>query len=368
MREKLVKMTNNINIRHAIQKAGSVDVAQFMEFVLSGKEHGYYTNKDPIGRNGDFITAPEISQLFGEMIGLKLAQFWLQSGQPKDCILVELGPGKGTLMNDLLRATKNVPGFHQAMTVYMLEISNPLLQEQKLIANQNSEVKFNWISSLNELPNQPIYLVANEFFDALPINQYVKNRHEWYEVLVTLSPENGEYKFIEALLEAKRDQLLNEEYPGAKHRSYVEVSTQSIEIIKDISTRIAKSTGIGIVIDYGYCINNLVRSDFNSTLQSVIAHKYNPVLSYVGQADITAHVDFFALRAAAMARGVEVDEIITQGEFLLNMGIKLRAEILKKNAANDVKKTIDLAVARLISPHQMGELFKVMLVTKSQNN
>lgn len=337
-------------------------MAQFMEIALSSNEHGYYTNNDPIGEKGDFITAPEVSQLFGEMIGVKLASFWHESGRPNEFVLVELGPGRGTLMADLLRATKNVTGFHQAMRIYMLEVSKPLMAKQRLIANQHSNLRFSWISSLNELPDKPIYLVANEFFDALPVNQYVKNRHEWYEVLVAIAPENGDYRLIEALLEAKKNQLLNEEYPKAKHRSYVEISTKSIEIMRDIAGKIAKNRGIGVIIDYGYYQNNLLREHFNATIQSVKDHQYNPLLNFVGSADITAHVDFFALKNAALARGVEVEEIITQGEFLQHMGIMVRAELLKQKAGVKIKEEIDSAVERLVSPEQMGSLFKVMVV------
>ena len=165
------------------------------------------------------------------------------------------------------------------------------------------------------------------------------------------------------MLEAKKNQLLNEEYPKAKHRSYIEISTKSIEMMRDVADKVAKNKGIGVIIDYGYYQNNLLREDFNSTIQSVKDHQYNPVLNFVGEADITAHVDFFALRNAALARGVTVEKVITQSEFLQNMGIMVRAGILKQSASAEIKKEIDEAVERLISPEQMGTLFKVMLIS-----
>ena len=355
-------MESNKNIRMSLHQKGSMDVAEFMGHVLSHRDFGYYTNKDPIGFKGDFITAPEISQLFGEMIGLKLADHWIKSGQPGACALVELGPGKGSLMNDLLRATAHVEGFHDAMQIFFVEVSNPLKEQQKLLVNQFSKVKFNWTQSINEIPSKPTYLVANEFFDALPVRQYVKNRHEWYEVAVTISPESGDYKFIELLVDAKMNDLLNTEYPKSKHRSYVETSSESIEVIQKVSSRIYENQGIAIIIDYGYSENNLIRINFNPTIQSVKNHKYNPVLSDVGNADITAHVDFFALSNAAEARQVSVDKLITQREFLLSMGIELRAKALKKKATDEQKVEIDRALERLISDEQMGKLFKVMVI------
>lgn len=337
-------------------------MAEFMEHALSHREFGYYTSNDPIGINGDFITAPEISQMFGEMIGLKLADHWIKSGRPKDCVLVELGPGRGSLMNDLLRSTKNVEGFHEAMQVFFLELSKPLAAKQKLLIDKFAKIKFNWINSINEIPPKPLYLVANEFFDAMPVNQYVKNRQQWYEVAVTISPENGDYKLIELLLDNKLNDVFCFEYPLAQHRSYIETSSKSIEIIQEISSKILANHGIAVIIDYGYFEINQLRTNFNPTVQSVKNHKYHPLLSDVGHADITAHVDFFALSNAAKARQMEVEKIITQREFLLSMGIELRAQQLKKNASLKEAVEIDLALERLISDKQMGKLFKVMIV------
>jgi NADH dehydrogenase [ubiquinone] 1 alpha subcomplex assembly factor 7 len=357
----MAKFATFNNIRSIIEANGSIDMSSFMENVLSHNQFGYYVNKSPLGKNGDFITAPEISQMFGEMVGVWVADCWQQGGSLRDVALVELGPGKGTLMADLLRATKHVEGFHESISVYLVEISEPMIQIQKQLFKEYSKIKFHWIKSVNEIPEKPLYLIANEFFDAMPVNQYVKNRDDWYEVAVSLAPETGDFRLMELLLDPKQIQLLNEEYPSATHRSFLESSPISISYIKQIAALIMRNKGAALIIDYGYNEDNSTRKNFNPTIQALKDHKYHPILLDVGHADITAHVDFFALRKAVIERGVFANEISTQRDFLINMGIKLRAQMLLQKADTRQKQEINTALNRLIANDQMGSLFKVLI-------
>ena len=348
------------NIRSKIETMGSLDMSSFMQNVLSHNQYGYYVNKSPIGHKGDFITAPEVSQMFGEMVGLWVMDSWMKLNFPKNFVLVELGPGKGTLMRDILRATKHIKGFHDSFTIYFVEISKPHIELQKEMLKDFPNIKFNWIKTVFEIPKQPVIIVANEFFDAMPINQYVKNRYDWYEVAVSIEPQTGDFKFIELLLSSELANTLNNEYPHATHRSYLETSPLSISYIKHLATLVKDNTGAAIIIDYGYNENNLDRKNFHPTVQAIKNHKFHPILSEVGDADLSAHVDFFALAEAVATRGVIVKELTSQREFLLQMGIEVRAQILKNKASAKEAEHIELALMRLTSNEQMGNLFKVM--------
>jgi len=358
----LAKKNKLNNLRALIESQGCINIATFMEEVNSY----YYEYQTSIGAKGDFITAPEISQLFGEMIGIWVAQAWQNAGAPTNIALVELGPGRGTLMNDLLRVTKHIPGFWDSIEVHLVEQSSKLIkQQQAALEHYFSHIKFFWHDSVKRLPQKPIILVANEFFDALPVNQYIKNKDLWHEIMVAIMPENGNFYFMEMPVHQKIQAYLSEENPNAKHRSVVEYSTASILVMQDICDLI-KSNGIAAcIIDYGYNQDKQIRTSFNSTLQAVKNHKYHPVLSDIGEADLTAHVDFNALKQVADNRDCQTYTISTQGEFLKSLGIEKRLNSLSKNASSEQIYSLYSGFERLTSDEQMGKLFKVLLVAST---
>jgi NADH dehydrogenase [ubiquinone] 1 alpha subcomplex assembly factor 7 len=351
-------MTNSI--RKTIEENGSITVAQFMEMAMYNSHNGYYVNNNPIGKNADFITAPEISQLFGEMIGLYCADIWVKMGKPFQFNLVELGPGHGTLMKDLLRATKHIEGFHQGCNVHLVDTNQQLIKIQKQTL---TPYRIKWHKDISNLPTDlPLIIVANEFFDCLPINQYIRQQQLWYQQSIAIMPKVEELFFIQTPLMPHFREHLSYEHPNSKHGSIIELCYPAIEIIQQISNYFKKTSGCLLAIDYGYDLDPKTRTAYNSTLQSIKNHKFHPIFSDIGRADLTAHVDFFALRQTALANFAKAAHTITQAEFLQNLGIKLRAEILKNNANLAEKEAIDSGLERLISPTQMGNLFKAMQI------
>lgn len=346
------------NIRQAIEEKGFITVAQFMSEAMYNIHEGYYIHHNPIGRNADFITAPEISQLFGEMLGVYCADLWIKMGSPKKFNLVEFGPGHATLMDDLLRATKNVRGFHQACNVHFVERNKRLIsiQKAKLV---NYDLSINWHDSVYTLSSDfPLIMVANEFFDCLPINQYIKSNNIWYEQAIGL---NGpEFCFIKFPIHSQLSEALNLEHPNAKDGAIVENCYPALEIIQHITKLLQKVSGSLLIIDYGYDYNSLQRISYNSTLQAVKEHKFHPIFNDIGRVDLTSHVDFFALRQSALANHCLAKESISQREFLFNLGIIFRAELLKSKANPSQAITIESGLRRLVDVDQMGKLFKVM--------
>jgi NADH dehydrogenase [ubiquinone] 1 alpha subcomplex assembly factor 7 len=360
-------------IKSRIRAHGNITVADYMEIVLSHPEHGYYMKRDPLGVAGDFITAPEISQVFGEIIGAWLVHNWQLSGSPKEVALVELGAGRGTLMADILRTTKNIKGFHEAVSVHLVEISPILKQKQwKSLAGKHSRIE--WHKTIDTLPQIPILLVANEFFDALPIRQFVSHSDGWHERMVGLA--GGELVFVNTLasvmlpISVMSIQSILEDLGGvlgnqsqdvsanATKEKVIETCEPSIMIIRQISEHIATHGGAALIIDYGYN-----EGSFGDTLQAVKNHKHHPVLKDIGDADITAHVDFLALSQAAQMEGVNVHEIIPQGAFLMRMGAGDRTTSLCKISTPEQQKSLISGLKRLADPAEMGELFKVLAIT-----
>ena len=265
-----------------------------MEIALTHPQYGYYMRKDPLGIQGDFITAPEISQIFGELIGAWSAAQWIAMGRPKTA-LVELGPGRGTLMADALRATKNIPGFHEAITVHLVEAS-PMLKQKQWNALAAKHPDIQWHSSFEEIPPGPMLLVANEFFDALPIRQYVHLADGWHERFVMIGVD-GDLHFT---------------IPAAAGRM-VERCESGKEWTAAIARRMLEFGGAALIIDYGY---NGPPKNSQETLQAVRNHQYHDSLKVPGTADLTAHVDFHAIKHAAAEEGAEGYGPVTQGQFL----------------------------------------------------
>jgi NADH dehydrogenase [ubiquinone] 1 alpha subcomplex assembly factor 7 len=328
---------------------GPITVARFMHEALLHPQYGYYQTKQPFGREGDFTTAPEISQMFGELIGVYIASIWQQMGQPDDIQIVEMGAGRGTLMHDLLRGTKHIPDFHNSVHISIIDAS-PSLQALQQQCLQGAHPNICWYNTLSDIPSKPMLFIANELFDALPIHQYEQRKGQWYERMVGVDSQ-GQLCFM---LSKMPNQAIQQEHMTDIDGAVVEMSTASISLMQEIVGRINCDGGMALIIDYGY-----TQSQYNDTLQAVKQHQYHPVLEDVGHADITAHVDFSALQKASD----NPSTVITQGEFLQSLGIKERSEMLKHNASLVQQQDIDSATERLISEDQMGNLFKVMIVS-----
>ncbi len=337
-------MTPLAKILHRrISATSPITIADFMAECLLHPEHGYYTTRDPFGRGGDFTTAPEISQMFGELVGLALAQSWIDQGQPPAFALAELGPGRGTLMADVLRATRAVPGFHTAMQLHLVEASGVLRARQK---ETLSQYRVDWLDTAGALPPLPLFLIANEFFDALPIRQFRRDKAGWREIHVAATPKGLGFGLTAPVPVDMLDHRLADTRPG----DIVEIRPSAGPIIATIASRIARFGGCALVFDYG---------DWRSlgdTLQALRNHAPEPPLENPGEADLTAHVDFQALAEAAA--GTVEAAVTTQGEFLQRLGLAQRAQALAANLSGDRLREHEAAYHRLTAPAQMGTLFK----------
>ncbi|MBP9183975.1 MAG: SAM-dependent methyltransferase [Fuscovulum sp.] len=330
-----------------IREGGPITVAEYMAECLLHPVHGYYTTRDPFGAAGDFTTAPEISQMFGELVGLALAQAWLDQGAPAPFTLAELGPGRGTLMADVLRATRGVPGFHAAAQVVLVEASPVLRQVQQGTAGRAHDHGLRWIEAAHGLPEQPLFLIANEFFDALPIHQHQCVNGRWHERLVGL--KDGALAF--GLAERGMPIVGT---PAARHREeglIIEENRAGNFVIKAVAHRLHHHGGLALIIDYGGWRS---RGD---TLQALRAHAFDDPLAHPGEADLTAHVDFEAL-----SWGLP-HHYTTQGEFLLRLGIGARAARLAPRLQGAALDSHLAALRRLTDPAEMGSLFKVLALT-----
>jgi NADH dehydrogenase [ubiquinone] 1 alpha subcomplex assembly factor 7 len=345
------------DIRRRIAAAGPMPVSQFMELCLSHPEHGYYMVRDPIGGNGDFITAPEISQIFGELIGLWAAEVWRLMGKPAVIRLVELGPGRGTLMLDALRASRVAPEFHRALAVHLVETS-PALRQRQREALADFDVPIFWHGSLSDIPAGPAIVLANEFFDALPVHQAIKQSDGWHERVVALDKE-GDLTFgLAAAPLHSFDQTLPRQVRQAPVGAIYEWRPDLVA--GDMSLRVLEDGGAALVVDYGHA-----KSAAGDTLQAVRGHAYSDPLAEPGLADLTAHVDFEALASCARSAGAHTHGPIEQAVFLRRIGIDVRAAVLKAVASPAMAAKIDAGVARLTDGGRMGmgALFKVMAVS-----
>lgn len=329
-----------------------LSVADYMRLALGHPEHGYYRTRDPLGA-ADFVTAPEVSQMFGEMLGLWCAHLWALIGQPKPVRVVELGPGRGTLMADAMRAVRKVvPSFHDAVEIHLVETS-PVLRARQRRALDGFNVV--WHDDLEMVPPGPLLLIANEFLDALPIHQLVKQDGEWFERNVVLSAEDSGLSFGLSAEPSPLVRLLSPMVSNSPDGSVAEVSPDARAVSTAIARRIRQSGGAAVLIDYGY--NRPATGD---SLQAVRGHKYHPVLVRPGEADLTAHVDFSAVIAAASLEGVEVHGPVDQGVFLERLGIRERAERLTRDLDPVTAYGIYDGMNRLTTPDRMGSLFKVV--------
>lgn len=349
------------HLRELIAQEGPLTLERFMALALGHPTMGYYMTRDPLGLEGDFTTAPEISQMFGELIGLWAAEIWVAMGGPQPLRLVELGPGRGTLMQDALRAASVVPAFAGAIDVHLVETSPTLRQVQKNTLAR-SGAPLSWHGSLETIPPGPAIVIANEFFDALPVRHYVKNEGAWRERLVGLDNHG---RFIFGLSRLAEPSIRAEAPEGA----VIEICPAGQQVMNALATRLAAQGGAALIIDYGY-----TQTALGETLQALKGHRFVDPLAEPGEADLTAHVDFAALARAARAAGAKVHGPITQGVLLTGLGIFDRARALSRRADAAQTAQISAALKRLASSQArieveggevdgMGSLFKALCVT-----
>ncbi len=327
-----------------ITLSGPITLADYMAECLLHPEHGYYTAGTPFGAAGDFTTAPEISQMFGELLGLCLAQYWLDLGCPAPFTLAEIGPGRGTLMADLLRATRAVSGFHQAAHITLIEAS-PKLRDQQRSTLAGYQVE--WLGDIGGLPDTPLFLIANEFFDALPIRQFCRDAAGWRETVVTVQDGRLGFARSDAAPIAALDHRLGDTTAG----EIVELCPAAAPIVAEAARRIARHGGAALILDYGGWQS---RGD---TVQALRAHQFVSPLAEPGLADLTAHVDFAALATAAHPCATA---FIAQGTLLLRLGIAQRSAALARNLHGAALENHLAATRRLTDPAEMGTLFKAL--------
>ena len=332
-----------------IAATGPMTLAEYMATCLLHPVHGYYTTRDPLGVAGDFTTAPEISQMFGELLGLGLAQAWRDQGAAARIVLAEPGPGRGTLMADILRATARVPGFAAAAGVHLVEASPTLraLQAAKLAAYGPR-----WHDTFSDLPEAPLFLIANEFFDALPIRQFVRAGDEWAERQVGLAGEALAFGLAPPMPLAALAHRLADTRPG----DVVETCAPAEAMVTEIARRIAAHGGVAIFIDYGGW------QSLGDTFQALRSHAPCDPLETPGEADLTAHVAFAPLAAAARAAGAEASALTPQGVLLERLGITDRARALSRSLKGAALESHIAAHRRLTHPQEMGNLFKALAI------
>ena len=340
-------------IRRLIRIAGPMPVSQYMELCLSHPQHGYYATRDPLGQAGDFTTAPEISQMFGELIGLWAASVWQSMGTPNRICLVELGPGRGTMMADILRAAKILPAFDEAISVHLVETS-PALRERQREKLSDAGKSIVWDDRLDNVPKSPSIYFANEFFDALPVRQAIKHGNAWHERTVEIGTgDKLQFGCAPDPLTAFEETIPFDARLAPEGSIFEWRSPYSA---LELGRRVSRH-GAARVVDYGH-----TRSAVGDTFQAVRSHKFADPLASPGLADLTAHVDFEALADAISSMGARAEKPLDQGTFLKRLGIATRATALKANTDASGAKAIDAALERLTAMEKtgMGHLFKVL--------
>jgi len=337
-------------VRH-IRAQGPLTVAAFMAMALHDPAAGYYARRQPLGWAGDFVTAPEISQIFGELVGLWCADLWRRMGSPDPVVVAELGPGRGTLMADFVRAATGVAGFRAAMRLHLVETSPILRAEQR---RRLAGIDAVWLDDIDGLPDGPLLLVANEFLDALPIRQLVRGRAHWAERLVALD-EKDRLCFAAGPENPALTLLVPPERHVAAPGTIVELCPAAAALTASLAERLCRQPGAALFVDYGYA-----DPSGKSTLAAIGAHRAAAILDAPGTADLSAHVDFAAVAAAARAGGATVYGPVSQGAFLKALGAALRLEILVRRAAPAQRAALEAGLKRLIDAAEMGTLFKAL--------
>lgn len=344
-------------IRKLIKSSGPIPVWRYMELCLMHPEHGYYLSRDPLGREGDFITAPEVSQMFGELLGLWAASVWKAIDSPPLLRLIEIGPGRGTLMADALRALRVLPPLYQALSIHLVEV-NPVLREKQKAALSSSR-NITWHDSIDDVPDGPSVILANEYFDVLPVHQAVRSENGWHERTVELD-DSGRLAFGVATDPIPRFEVLLPSWVRAAPPGAVFEWRPDAEIMK-IASRVRDQDGAALIIDYGH-----LRSDAGDTFQAIARHSFTDPLKSPGEADVTAHVDFQALVRAADDLGARTHGPVPQGDFLKRLGIENRAVSLMAKASPEVSRDVAGALTRLVGGGRggMGQMFKVLGISE----
>ncbi len=339
-------------IREIIAAEGPMPVDRFFGLVLGHPEHGYYMTQQPFGLEGDFITAPEASQMFGELVGVWFASIYQALGSPAAINLVEVGPGQGVLMSDMLRAARVVPGFREAIQVHFVETSRRLREIQREAVGKQG-FSASWHDSFADVPESPMLLVGNEFFDAIPIRQFERHNGSWRERMIGVCPD-GKLGFVLGPLPLPDTQIPSWAH-GCEDGSIAEIGPVRNLIAEEMARRLTIHQGAALFIDYGHA-----ESGVADTLQAMRAHKFADVFDDLGFCDLTSHVDFGELGRAMHRGGAKVLPVLTQGEFLRSMGVDARAQQLLRVANEEQRDAIEYNLKRLVSADHMGELFKVM--------
>ncbi len=345
-------------LRERISREGPISVHDFMQACLSDARAGYYMTHQPIGTDGDFITAPEISQVFGELLGVWAASVWQTMGEPASVIVAELGPGRGTLMADALRVFGRVPRLLNSVTLALVETS-PVLRGTQQETLSKSPAPVQWYDSVEDVPQGPLILIANEFIDALPVRQFLRQGGAWRERCVT--PTNkGRFAFCAGA--PVSDDELPASLRGAEvaDGAIIETCPAALSLVSLLAQRAKHSAVAALFVDYGH-----VETGIGDTLQAVQRHRFADPLAAPGEADLTTHVDFAALKDAATALGLAAYGPMPQGEFLLRLGLVQRCERLLQNAVPEQKAAILSGAARLTGPNHMGLLFKIIALQSS---
>ena len=326
---------------------------KFIDIALYHKKTGYYMKKNPFGKDGDFITAPNISILFSEMLAIWCIAFWEHLGCPKKINIIELGAGNGEMMYQMIKVFERFNKFRESSNYFILEKSQFLKKIQKKKLNSH---KITWLNSINKLKNGPNIFLANEFFDALPIKQFIKKNNKWYEKSIKKNNIN-KYEFVNVITNIKNLEK-KIEINLSKNQKIIEFSPLTYKYLNIISKKINTFQGGLLIVDYGY-----LQKKMRDSLQSIYKHNFNNVLDNFGKSDITYNLNFFLLKKIVKKLNLKVVGLTSQRNFLTKLGILDRAEILAKNLQFSKKADIYYRIKRLIDRNFMGELFKVMFVT-----
>ena len=341
-----------------LKKKYSLPLDKFIDLSLYDKKHGYYIKKYPFGKKGDFITAPNVSRLFSETLAIWIVSFWQSLGSPKKFNLIELGAGNGEMMKVIVESFQNFPYFLKSCNLIIHEKSSSLIKTQK---KNLYKKKITWISKISEIDSNPSIFIANEFFDAMPIKQFVKRKNLWFEKFLNFKHKKKPFFFEKKINIQKIEKKI--QFKISKNQNFIEYSNKGFNYLKNISKIIKKNKGGLLLIDYGF-----LDWKMKNTLQAVSNHKFANILDNMGNVDITHNINFdLFIKFVKKFRGLKSD-LTNQRKFLIKMGIIQRAEIISKKHNFLKKADIYYRLKRLIDEKQMGNLFKVMLIKNKDNN
>ena len=338
------------------KKIHSLD--KFLKYVLYDKKKGYYENKIPFGSKGDYITSPTISVLFSEMIAIFIIIFWKKIGRPKNLNIIDMGGGNGEMIFQIYKSLENFPAILKNFKFYIYENSKLLKKIQKKKLNK---LKIKWIDNFNNIIGKNNLFIANEFFDCLPIKQFKRKKNTWFERKIKVKKKKN-FKIIEVQSNISN---LNKKlgFNFSSNQNFIEYSPLEVDILQKIAQKINNKKGGLLIIDYGFFEDNM-----KNTLQSLYKHKSNNFLMNIGEADITHHVNFNLIEKLAKKNKLQVSLKTNQKKFLVSLGIKYRAEQIAKNLPFSKKADIFYRLDRLINENKMGNLFKVIFLTKIKLN